>query len=120
MESYFSFSQNLDLTQHNLIHSGVLIMKKNPTTQFHGLLFEDIMVLLQKQDDRYTLKNYNNPSAGGVGENKSLEGKFFPIIKMNLIFVRPSAVDKTTFFLINTSLSQMLELTAPSNSECKA
>lgn len=110
--------QNLDLTQHQLIHDGLLIMKKSPTTQLHGLLFEDIMVLLQKQDDRYVLKVLPNPGAGG-SENKSKESVFYPIIKVNLILVRQSAVDKTTFFLINTSLSQMLELTTPSSSECK-
>uniref|UniRef100_A0A1B0CLQ4 Guanine nucleotide exchange factor n=1 Tax=Lutzomyia longipalpis TaxID=7200 RepID=A0A1B0CLQ4_LUTLO len=110
--------QNLDLTQHKLIHDGLLIMKKSPTTQLHGLLFEDIMVLLQKQDDRYVLKVLPNPGAGSA-ENKSKESVFYPIIKVNLILVRQSAVDKTTFFLINTSLSQMLELTTPSSSECK-
>ncbi|XP_055706174.1 rho guanine nucleotide exchange factor 12 isoform X6 [Phlebotomus papatasi] len=110
--------QNLDLTQHQLIHDGLLIMKKSPTTQLHGLLFDDIMVLLQKQDDRYVLKVLPNPGAGG-SENKSKESVFYPIIKVNLILVRQSAVDKTTFFLINTSLSQMLELTTPSSSECK-
>ncbi|GAB0090163.1 hypothetical protein DMENIID0001_048550 [Sergentomyia squamirostris] len=110
--------QNLDLTQHKLIHDGLLIMKKSPTIQLHGLLFEDIMVLLQKQDDRYVLKVLPNPGAGSA-ENKSKESVFYPLIKVNLILVRQSAVDKTTFFLINTSVSQMLELTTPSSSECK-
>ncbi|XP_059622198.1 uncharacterized protein LOC132265518 [Phlebotomus argentipes] len=110
--------QNLDLTHHKLVHDGLLIMKKSPTTQLHGLLFEDIMVLLQKQDDRYVLKVLPNPGAGS-SENKSKESVFYPIIKVNLMLVRQSAVDKTTFFLINTSLSQMLELTTPSSSECK-
>lgn len=40
--------QNLDLTQHKLLHDGLLISKKNPGVQLHGLLFENIMVLLQK------------------------------------------------------------------------
>lgn len=43
------YCQNVDLTQHKLLHDGPLIMKKNPSVQLHGLLFEDMMVLLQKQ-----------------------------------------------------------------------
>lgn len=54
----------------------------------------------------------------GESKNRS-EERFNPVTKINLILVRQSAVDKTTFFLINTNLSQMLELTAPSSSECK-
>lgn len=41
--------KNIDLTQHKLIHDGPLSMKKNPSIQLYGLLFENMMVLLQKQ-----------------------------------------------------------------------
>lgn len=107
--------KSIDLTTHKLVHSGLLILKKNPTVQFQGLLFDDVMVLLQKQDDKYIIKSYNNP--GATPGEKSL---FFPVIKMPNIIVRPSAVDRQTFFVINTGQSQMLELTAPSANECKA
>ncbi|XP_062698767.1 uncharacterized protein LOC109401184 isoform X2 [Aedes albopictus] len=111
--------KNIDLTVRKLIHDGALTMKKNPGVQLHGLLFEDMMVLLQKQDDKYLLKYHSSPGLGG-SESKITEGRFNPITKTNLILVRQSAVDKNTFFLINTNVSQMLELTAPSSSECKA
>uniref|UniRef100_A0AAG5DN75 DH domain-containing protein n=1 Tax=Anopheles atroparvus TaxID=41427 RepID=A0AAG5DN75_ANOAO len=110
--------RNIDLTVRKLIHDGPLTMKKNPGVQLHGLLFEDIMVLLQKQDDKYLLKYHSSPGLGG-SESKYAEGRFNPITKINLILVRQSAVDKNTFFLINTNVSQMLELTAPSSTECK-
>ncbi|XP_065085202.1 uncharacterized protein RhoGEF2 isoform X3 [Ochlerotatus camptorhynchus] len=110
--------KNIDLTVRKLIHDGPLTMKKNPGVQLHGLLFEDMMVLLQKQDDKYLLKYHSSPGLGG-SESKITEGRFNPITKTNLILVRQSAVDKNTFFLINTNVSQMLELTAPSSSECK-
>uniref|UniRef100_A0A336KLF3 CSON010845 protein n=1 Tax=Culicoides sonorensis TaxID=179676 RepID=A0A336KLF3_CULSO len=109
--------KNIDLTKHKLIHDGPLSMKKNPNIQLYGLLFEELMVLLQKQDEKYILKHHSNPAV--AGENKNMEGRFNPITKVNLIFVRQSAVDKNTFFLINTSVSQMLELKAPSSSDCK-
>lgn len=110
--------RNIDLTVRRLIHDGPLTMKKNPGVQLHGLLFEDMMVLLQKQDDKYLLKYHSSPGIVG-NESKITEGRFNPITRINLILVRQSAVDKNTFFLINTNVSQMLELTAPSSSECK-
>ncbi|XP_053668177.1 uncharacterized protein LOC128718580 [Anopheles marshallii] len=110
--------RNIDLTVRKLIHDGPLTMKKNPGVQLHGLLFEDIMVLLQKQDDKYLVKYHSSPGLGG-SESKYAEGRFNPITKIHLILVRQSAVDKNTFFLINTNVSQMLELTAPSSTECK-
>uniref|UniRef100_A0A182T8V2 DH domain-containing protein n=1 Tax=Anopheles maculatus TaxID=74869 RepID=A0A182T8V2_9DIPT len=108
--------RNIDLTVRKLIHDGPLTMKKNPGVQLHGLLFEDIMVLLQKQDDKYLVKYHSSPGLGGSESNKYAEGRFNPITKIHLILVRQSAVDKNTFFLINTN---MLELTAPSSTECK-
>lgn len=110
--------RNIDLTVRKLIHDGPLTIKKNPGVQLHGLLFEDMMVLLQKQDDKYLLKYHSSPGLGN-NESKITEGRFNPITRINLILVRQSAVDKNTFFLINTNVSQMLELTAPSSSECK-
>lgn len=44
--------KNLDLTQHKLLHDGLLTFKKNPNMQLHGLLFENMIVLLQKQQVR--------------------------------------------------------------------
>lgn len=111
--------KNLDLTQHKLLHDGLLTFKKNPNMQLHGLLFENMIVLLQKQqDDRYILKYHTNPA---VGSNESKDNRFNPIVKINMLLVRQSAIDKNTFFLIiNTNISHMLELTTPSSSECKA
>lgn len=69
------------------------------------------------QDEKYILKHLVAPgSAGGEGKN---EIRFNPIAKINLILVRQSAVEKNTFYLVNTNVSQMLELTAPSALECK-
>ncbi|XP_068146998.1 uncharacterized protein RhoGEF2 isoform X2 [Drosophila tropicalis] len=104
--------RKLDLTQHRLIHDGNLTMKKNPSIQLHGLLFENMIVLLTKQDDKYLLKNLHTP---GVN-NKPVS----PIMNIDSeTLVRQEAADKNSFFLIKTKTSQMLELRAPSSSECK-
>ncbi|XP_017837560.1 A-kinase anchor protein 13 isoform X1 [Drosophila busckii] len=105
--------KKLDLTQHRLIHDGNLTMKKNPSIQLHGLLFENMIVLLTKQDDKYLLKNLHTPLAVS---NKPVS----PIMNIDSeTLVRQEAADKNSFFLIKTKTSQMLELRAPSSSECK-
>ncbi|KRG05553.1 uncharacterized protein LOC6581186 isoform X3 [Drosophila mojavensis] len=105
--------KKLDLTQHRLVHDGNLTMKKNPSIQLHGLLFENMIVLLTKQDDKYLLKNLHTPLAVS---NKPVS----PIMNIDSeTLVRQEAADKNSFFLIKTKTSQMLELRAPSSSECK-
>ncbi|XP_016988743.1 uncharacterized protein LOC108051233 isoform X2 [Drosophila rhopaloa] len=105
--------RKLDLTQHHLIHDGNLTIKKNPGVQLHGLLFENMIVLLTKQDDKYYLKNLHTPLSVN---NKPVS----PIMSIDAeTLVRQEAADKNSFFLIKTKSSQMLELRAPSSSECK-
>ncbi|XP_034476460.1 uncharacterized protein LOC117783263 isoform X4 [Drosophila innubila] len=105
--------KKLDLTQHRLVHDGNLTMKKNPSIQLHGLLFENMIVLLTKQDDKYLLKNLHMPLAVS---NKPVS----PIMSIDSeTLVRQEAADKNSFFLIKTKTSQMLELRATSSSECK-
>ncbi|KAL9914982.1 rho guanine nucleotide exchange factor 2 isoform 2-T9 [Glossina fuscipes fuscipes] len=107
--------KNLDLTQYRLIHDGSLTMKKNPSIQLHGLLFENMIVLLTKQDDKYSLK-YLNATRNMEVNNKPVS----PIMSIDSeTLVRQEAADKNSFFLIKTKTSQMLELRAPSSSECK-
>ncbi|XP_055384801.1 uncharacterized protein LOC129614289 [Condylostylus longicornis] len=110
--------KNLDLTKLKLVHDGQLAMKKNPGVPLYGLLFENIMVLLQKHDDKYILKYFPNSTATATNDNSK---GISPIIYFDhQTYVRQSAVDKNTFFLLVTKTSQMLELRAPSSSECKA
>ncbi|XP_032571480.1 uncharacterized protein LOC6609537 isoform X1 [Drosophila sechellia] len=105
--------KKLDLTQHHLIHDGNLTIKKNPSVQLHGLLFENMIVLLTKQDDKYYLKNLHTPLSI---TNKPVS----PIMSIDAdTLIRQEAADKNSFFLIKMKTSQMLELRAPSSSECK-
>ncbi|XP_037947686.1 uncharacterized protein LOC119679413 [Teleopsis dalmanni] len=107
--------KNLDLTQYRLIHDGSLTMKKNPSIQLHGLLFDSMIVLLTKQDDKYSLK-YLHAARNTEVNNKPVR----PIMNIDSeTLVRQEAADKNSFFLIKTRTSQMLELRAPSSSECK-
>lgn len=72
-----------------------------------------MIVLLQKQEDKYILKHHVIPESKAVN----------PINKINLTLVRLSAVDKRTFFLIlipEVKDSHMVELTAPDPQACTA
>lgn len=91
-------------------------MKKNPNLQLHGLLFENMIVLLTKQDDKYSLK-YLHAARNAEVVSKEPVGPIMYIDADTL--VRQEAADKNSFFLIKTKTSQMLELRAPSSSECK-
>ncbi|KAG8266997.1 Rho guanyl-nucleotide exchange factor activity protein [Homalodisca vitripennis] len=73
--------KNLDLTRHRLIYEGPLnwrIANRPKLIDLHVLLLEDVIILLQKQDDKYVLKFYSST--------------FSPVIKVSTVIVRPNAV----------------------------
>jgi Rho guanine nucleotide exchange factor 12 len=101
--------KNIDLTNYKLIHDGLLTTKKGKM-QVRVLLFENMIVLLQKTAKKYLMKSFTNST-----------GRFGPIAKLCNTIVRLNAVDNSAFFLSNQSdsNSQMLELTAPSEGDCE-
>jgi hypothetical protein len=53
------------------------------------LLLDDVIILLQKQDEKYVLKFYNfNTVSGGGDRSPTLS----PIIKVSTVLVRDNAV----------------------------
>lgn len=73
--------QNLDLTKHRLIHEGTLnwrIANRPKLIDLHVLLLEDVIILLQKQDEKFVLKFYS--------------ATLSPIIKVSTVLVRSNAV----------------------------
>lgn len=104
--------RNIDLTNYKLVHDGLLTIKKG-AIQLRVLLFDNMIVLLQKQDDKYLLKQFAHPS--NLGDNTPVN----PITKISNLLVRLSAVHKRTFFLIDKENSHMLEMTAVNEHESK-
>ncbi|CAH1732958.1 unnamed protein product [Aphis gossypii] len=108
--------KNLDVTKHKLIHEGGLWLRIGGTRQkmieLHVLLLEDLIILLNKVDDKYVLKYY-----GFQDRTPTLS----PIIKMSTALVRHNAVDKKAMFLVNTSLAgaQIYDLVTTSSNERK-
>ena len=94
LNAYYSFGhyfitfislllQNLDLTKQKLIYEGVLNWRMSNLKKLidvHVLLLEEVIVLLQKQDEKYVLKYYNSTLS--------------PVIKVSTVLVRPNAVGK--------------------------
>ncbi|XP_018610886.2 rho guanine nucleotide exchange factor 12 isoform X1 [Scleropages formosus] len=109
--------KNLDLTKKKMVHEGPLSWKvnKDKTIELYTLLLEDILVLLQKQDDRLILKCHSKNLAG-TADTKHI---FSPVIKLNTVLVRSVATDNKSFFVLSMSENgaQIYELMAQTVSE---
>ncbi|XP_020358306.1 rho guanine nucleotide exchange factor 12 isoform X1 [Oncorhynchus kisutch] len=109
--------KNLDLTKKKMIHEGPLSWKvnKDKTIELYTLLLEDILVLLQKQDERLVLKCHSK-NLSGTADTKHI---FSPIIKLNAVLVRSVATDNKSFFVLSMSDNgaQIYELMAQTVSE---
>ncbi|KAM8852981.1 rho guanine nucleotide exchange factor 12 isoform 1-T1 [Synchiropus picturatus] len=109
--------KNLDLTKKTMVHEGPLSWKvnKDKTIELYTLLLEDILVLLQKQDERLILKCHSKNLAG-TADTKHI---FSPIIKLNSVLVRSVATDNKSFFVLSMSDNgaQIYELMAPTVSD---
>ncbi|TRY93269.1 hypothetical protein DNTS_021647 [Danionella cerebrum] len=83
--------------------------------RLYTLLLEDILVLLQKQDERLILRSHIKNLAG-TAETKHI---FSPIIKLSTVLVRSVATDNRSFFVISMSENgaQIYELMAQTVSE---
>uniref|UniRef100_A0A673A695 Rho guanine nucleotide exchange factor (GEF) 12a n=1 Tax=Sphaeramia orbicularis TaxID=375764 RepID=A0A673A695_9TELE len=109
--------KNLDLTKRTMVHEGPLSWKvnKDKTIELYTLLLEDILVLLQKQDERLILKCHSKNLAG-TADTKHI---FSPIIKLSTVLVRSVATDNKSFFVLSMSENgaQIYELMAPTVSD---
>ncbi|XP_035522363.1 rho guanine nucleotide exchange factor 12 isoform X2 [Morone saxatilis] len=104
--------KNLDLTKRKMVHEGPLWWKvnKDKTIELYAILLEDILVLLQKQDERLVLK-FHGKNPASAADTKHI---FSPIIKLNTVLVRPVATDNKSFFVLSMSENgaQIYELMA--------
>ncbi|XP_044148492.1 rho guanine nucleotide exchange factor 12 isoform X1 [Bufo gargarizans] len=109
--------RNLDLTKRKMVHEGPLAWKVNrdKIIDLYTLLLEDILVLLQRQDDKLILRCYSKILAT-TSDGKHI---FSPVIKLNTVLVRQVATDNKAFFVISMSDNgaQIYELIANTVSE---
>ncbi|XP_045895461.1 rho guanine nucleotide exchange factor 12-like [Micropterus dolomieu] len=109
--------KNLDLTKRKMVHEGPLSWKvnKDKAIELYTILLEDILVLLQKQDERLVLK-FHGKNLASAADTKQI---FSPIIKLNTVLVRPVATDNRSFFVLSMSENgaQIYELMAQTVSD---
>ncbi|XP_064618378.1 rho guanine nucleotide exchange factor 11-like isoform X3 [Liolophura sinensis] len=115
--------KNLDLTKRKLVHDGMLSwrLSRNKQIDLHVVLLEDILVLLQKQDDRLVLKcqsTLKSPVVAGKDDTKDTHS---PVIRLTNLLTRNVATDKKAFFLVsNPNLKpQIYELVSSSSEDRK-
>ncbi|XP_028169195.1 rho guanine nucleotide exchange factor 11-like isoform X2 [Ostrinia furnacalis] len=102
--------KRLDLTQHRLRLEGDLSLRHESSkkTAMLALMFEEMLVLLQREGDKYVLRPIPQPS-----QHAALS----PLIKWDKVLFRPNAAVRNTFFLMNINGVQMHELSANSNAD---
>ncbi|XP_063106411.1 rho guanine nucleotide exchange factor 11 isoform X5 [Cavia porcellus] len=110
--------KSLDLTTRKMIHEGPLTWRisKDKTLDLHVLLLEDLLVLLQRQDERLLLKCHSKTAVGSADSKQT----FSPVLKLNAVLIRSVATDKRAFFTICTSElgpPQIYELVALTSSD---
>ncbi|GFQ95590.1 rho guanine nucleotide exchange factor 12 [Trichonephila clavata] len=111
--------KNLDLTNHKLLYEGPLLWRhsKQKHIEMHIVLMEDILILFQKQDDKYILKFHNTILTSGREDTKVMHS---PILRVQNIFSRENATDKRTFFIVSSSeMHAIYEFVAATASEKK-
>ncbi|XP_067093468.1 LOW QUALITY PROTEIN: rho guanine nucleotide exchange factor 1 [Osmerus mordax] len=111
--------RNIDLTQKKMIYEGPLIWRvtKEKALDVQCVLLGDLLVLLQRQDDKMVLKCQSKSNIA-VQEGKQM---LSPIIKLDSAFLREVATDRKAFYVIFTwdSGAQIYELVAQSLGERK-
>ncbi|XP_075463770.1 rho guanine nucleotide exchange factor 11 isoform X5 [Ascaphus truei] len=109
--------KSLDLTTRRMIHEGPLTWRitKDKTIDLNVLLLEDLLVLLQRQDEKLVLKCHSKATVVSSDTKQT----FSPVIKLNSVLVRSVATDKRALFIICTSElgPQIYELVALTSSE---
>ncbi|XP_036929789.1 rho guanine nucleotide exchange factor 1b isoform X4 [Acanthopagrus latus] len=111
--------KNIDLTQKKMLYEGPLTWKvtKEKAIDVQCVLLGDLLVLLQKQDDKMVLKCQSKSNIA-LQEGKQM---LSPIIKLDSVFLREVATDRKAFYVIFTwdSGAQIYELVAQSVGERK-
>ncbi|XP_055083529.1 rho guanine nucleotide exchange factor 1b isoform X2 [Periophthalmus magnuspinnatus] len=111
--------KNIDLTQKKMLFEGPLTWRvtKEKAIEVQCVLLGDMLVLLQKLDDKMVLKCQSKSNIA-VQEGKMM---LSPIIKLDSVFLREVATDRKAFYVIFTwdSGAQIYELVAQSVGERK-
>ncbi|XP_078027832.1 rho guanine nucleotide exchange factor 1 isoform X6 [Epinephelus lanceolatus] len=111
--------KNIDLTHKKMLYEGPVTWRvtKEKAIEVQCVLLGDLLVLLQRQDDKMVLKCQSKSNIA-MQEGKQM---LSPIIKLDSVFLREVATDRKAFYVIFTwdSGAQIYELVAQSVGERK-
>uniref|UniRef100_A0A673UN99 Rho guanine nucleotide exchange factor 1 n=1 Tax=Suricata suricatta TaxID=37032 RepID=A0A673UN99_SURSU len=111
--------KNLDITKKKLVHEGPLTWRvtKDKAVEVHVLLLDDMLLLLQRQDERLLLKSH------GRTLTPTPDGKTMlrPVLPLTSAMTREVATDHKAFYVLFTwdQEAQIYELVAQTVSERK-
>ncbi|XP_033014221.1 rho guanine nucleotide exchange factor 1 isoform X4 [Lacerta agilis] len=90
--------RNIDITRKNLVYEGPLTWRvtKDKSVDVHVLLLDDILMLLQKQEERLVLKCHSRTITPTPDGKQMLS----PIIRLNSAMTREVATDIKAFYVI--------------------
>ncbi|XDV40299.1 hypothetical protein PO909_009410 [Leuciscus waleckii] len=115
----YSEYKNIDLTTRKMLYEGSLTWRvtKEKAIDVHCVLLSDLLVLLQKQDDKMVLKCQSKSNIAAQDGKLMLS----PIIKLESVFLRDVATDPKALYVIFTweSGAQIYELVAQTVGERK-
>ncbi|XP_066494291.1 rho guanine nucleotide exchange factor 1 isoform X2 [Tiliqua scincoides] len=118
-DSILSEFRNSDISLKNLVYEGPLTWRitKDKAVDVHVLLLDDMLVLLQKQEERLVLKCHSRTITPTPDGKQMLS----PIIKLNSAMTREVATDHKAFYVLCSweNSAQIYELVAQTVSERK-
>ncbi|XP_012508796.1 PREDICTED: rho guanine nucleotide exchange factor 1 isoform X2 [Propithecus coquereli] len=111
--------KNLDITKKRLVHEGPLTWRvtKDKAVEVHVLLLDDLLLLLQRQDERLLLKSHSRTLTPTPDGKTMLR----PVLRLTSAMTREVATDHKAFYVIFTwdQEAQIYELVAQTVSERK-
>ncbi|XP_060042032.1 rho guanine nucleotide exchange factor 1 isoform X1 [Erinaceus europaeus] len=111
--------KNLDITKKKLIHEGPLTWRvtKDKAVEVHVLLLDDLLLLLQRQDERLLLKSHSRTLTPTPDGKTMLR----PVLRLTSAMTRDVATDHKAFYVLFTwdQEAQIYELVAQTVSERK-
>ncbi|XP_036045397.1 rho guanine nucleotide exchange factor 1 isoform X1 [Onychomys torridus] len=111
--------KNLDITKKKLVHEGPLTWRvtKDKAIEVHVLLLDDLLLLLQRQDEKLLLKSHSRTLTPTPDGKTMLR----PVLRLTSAMTREVATDHKAFYVIFTwdQEAQIYELVAQTSSERK-
>lgn len=95
--------KHLDLRDHRLVHEGQVTwrLSRQKSLEVLMVLLEDLLVLLQRQDERLVLR-FHSTVLSAVSKEEGAKIMYSPVLRLQHVLTRDVATDKKAFFVLAT------------------